>query len=130
MRTGIRGLIGVAVAGLLLWGASSLAQSAQVTATWVDKSDNEQGFQVKQTVPNITPRPIMCSVGPNVQTCQFPLPDSTRRCFVVVAYNGDGPSPDSNQPCTGIPSAPGTFQVITTVTTTVSPPAAPEAVIE
>lgn len=130
MRFSRTRILAVAVAGVLAWGSSSLAQSASATATWVDKSDNEQGFRVIQVVPNVTPRPIACEVGTNVQTCQFNMLDSTRRCFVAVAFNGDGPSPDSPQACTGTPSAPGTFKVIVTTTTTVAGPEPPALEIE
>ena len=130
MRRGRHGLITVVVAGLVGWVSSSLAQSVTATATWEDKADNEQGTRVIQIVPNVTPRPVMCDVGANVVTCTFPLADTSRRCYVAVAYNADGPSPDSIKACTGTPSTPGAFRIVTTVTTTIAAPEPPHIEIE
>lgn len=90
---------------------------ATFSATWQDRSDNEDGFRVVQTVPALTPRPVMCEGGPNVRSCTWVSTDVSRRCFAVYAYNGAGVSADSPQVCTGLPIAPNNLNIIITLPT-------------
>jgi hypothetical protein len=104
-----------ALALLVLLGSSgpSLAQAGPVNlrAKWVDPSSIEDGFRMYRISGADTIRTRMCQVGANILTCDFPDTVTANSCYVVVAYNAAGESPDSLPVCLILPKTPTTLTI-------------------
>lgn len=73
--------------------------ATQITMTWSDSSNNEDGFKIEQLNGNAGWVQI-ATVGPNVTTYTATgLQLDNQYCYRVRAYNGSGNSAYSNQDC-------------------------------
>lgn len=98
----------------LLLGAQP-ARSATLTFSWVDNSNNEDGFQLRAKCAAAT---VFTNVGPaiapNVVTAQIVQQSNLLCAYHVVAFNTAGPSAPSNEVAYSsftVPTAPDNLQI-------------------
>ena len=78
---------------------SRIASAAQLTLSWTDASDNEEGFGIERRT-GTTGFQRITSVGSNVSTYTDPnLASSTTYCYRVNAFNTAGSSAYTNEIC-------------------------------
>ncbi|MBI3031702.1 MAG: fibronectin type III domain-containing protein, partial [Candidatus Rokubacteria bacterium] len=76
------------------------ADAAQLTLTWADNSDNEDGFRIERKIGTGGTFGEIATVGANVITYVDPgLGAATTYCYRLLAYNTAGASPYSNEAC-------------------------------
>ena len=70
----------------------------EVTLTWLDNSNNENGFAVQRKAGAEQVFQTVQTVGPNVSSIRIPgLAAGTPYVFRIFAFNDVGPSPASNE---------------------------------
>lgn len=74
------------------------AEASAATLSWVDNSDNEEGFRVYRAQGVGGTFTEIAVVGPNVTTYTDPL-GGPGFCYRVTAYNSAGESQPSNNAC-------------------------------
>jgi len=97
--------------------------AASVTLTWVDNSNNEDGFLIERAIGAAPFLPTFANVGPNVTTyADNNVIAGTAYSYRVLAFNTAGNSVPSNTatvtaggPVVTLPTAPGTLTVTTTL---------------
>jgi hypothetical protein len=85
------------------------ASSTAVSATWADKSSNEDGFLIQRSLDAGSTWTTAGTAGPNVTTFQDNdglASEPSRPCYRVLAYNEHGNSGASNVSCTTLPVGP------------------------
>jgi hypothetical protein len=76
--------------------AATVLSASQITLTWVDKADNETGYQVERALDSVNFTPI-ATLGANVTTyTDTGLAATTTYSYRVRAFNSVGPSAYSN----------------------------------
>jgi hypothetical protein len=94
------------------------AQGIRGTISWVDNSDNEDGFRVerKEGVAG-TFAPIATLPVDAVSYVDEPLNPNTEYCYRIVAFNavGEGVSPEACATTPAVPVAPSSVQIIITI---------------
>jgi hypothetical protein len=99
--------------------ATGRANAASLQLTWVDNSQDEDGFHVERKLDNNGTFSLIATVGPNVESYNDGnLADSTTYCYRVNAFNSAGNSAYSNEVC-------GTTPIATVTTPTSTPTPAP-----
>ncbi len=79
---------------------SRIASAAQLTLSWTDSSDNEDGFGVERRTGTSGTFARIASVSSNVSTYSDPsLASSTTYCYRVNAFNTAGSSAYTNEIC-------------------------------
>ena len=82
--------------------------------TWVDNSQNEDGFNIERKLGTTGTFSLLATVGPNVTSySDNNLADSTIYCYRLNAFNSAGNSAYSNEACE---TTPATFDSPTAVT--------------
>jgi hypothetical protein len=77
-----------------------IASAAQLTLSWTDASDNEDGFGIDRKTGSTGTFARVASVGSNVSTYTDPnLASSTTCCYRVNAFNTAGSSAYTNEIC-------------------------------
>jgi len=69
------------------------------TLTWVDNSDNEDGFRIESRVGRTGAFTDIGSVGAGVVTFEDVVSDGAERCYRVRAFNAAGFSGYTNEAC-------------------------------
>ena len=78
--------------------AESIA--VQLTVTWTDNSNNEDGFKIERELSQTGTFAQIATVGANVSSYTDPgLATETTYCYRVRAFNGTGDSAYSNEDC-------------------------------
>lgn len=102
-----------AVAGL----ATPLLAHAQTVThhlTWTDNSDNETGFRGYVLTATGGHGAVACDVPSGNLGCPITSTYASGVCYVVVAYNAAGESPDSNTACVlAVPRSPSGVTIVT-----------------
>ncbi len=76
------------------------ASAAQLTLSWTDASDNEDGFAIERKTGTSGTFARVASVGSNISTyTDASLASSTTYCYRVNAFNTAGNSPYTNEIC-------------------------------
>ena len=76
------------------------ATAAQLTLTWTDNSNNEDGFKIERKLGQAGSYSQISIVGSNSTSYVDPtLADGTTYCYQVRAYNSAGDSAYSNEAC-------------------------------
>ena len=79
---------------------SHIVSAAQLTLSWTDASDNEEGFGIERRTGTSGTFARVASVSPNVSTYTDPnLASSTTYCYRVNAFNSAGSSAYTNEIC-------------------------------
>src|SRR5688572_7439919 len=79
---------------------SHIVSAAQLTLSWTDASDNEDGFGIERRTGTSGTFARVASVSPNVSTYTDPnLASSTTYCYRVNAFNTAGSSAYTNEIC-------------------------------
>jgi hypothetical protein len=79
---------------------SHIVSAAQLTLSWTDASDNEDGFGIERRTGTNSTFARVASVSPNVSTYTDPnLASSTTYCYRVNAFNSAGSSAYTNEIC-------------------------------
>jgi len=104
---------------ILIWAHA--AQGADLTLTWTDNSNNEDGFNVERKTTQAGAFSQIGSVAQNVTTYVDAVSDGQLYCYRVNAFNGAGVSPWSAEACGTILTTPLAPTVIV-ITITVTPP--------
>ena len=79
---------------------SHIVSAAQLTLSWTDASDNEDGFGIERRTGTSGTFARVASVSPNVSTYTDPnLASSTTYCYRVNAFNSAGSSAYTNEIC-------------------------------
>jgi Divergent InlB B-repeat domain len=79
---------------------SHIVSAAQLTLSWTDASDNEDGFGIERRTGTTETFARVASVSPNVSTYTDPnLASSTTYCYRVNAFNSAGSSAYTNEIC-------------------------------
>jgi hypothetical protein len=90
--------------------ASNRLDAASLQLTWLDNSQNEDGFYIERKLGTNGTFSLIATVGPNVASYSDDnLADSTTYCYRVNAFNGAGSSAYTNQACgtaSAIPAPP------------------------
>ena len=82
----------------MTWPAESIA--AQLTITWTDNSNNEDGFKIERKRGQRGTFTEIVAVGPNITFyIDSGLADGVTYCYQVRAYNTSGDSAYSNEDC-------------------------------
>jgi hypothetical protein len=88
----------VAIVAILFLSMS--VSAADLTLEWIDRSDNEDVFNIERATSQAGPFSAIGKVGPNVTTYKDGgLPQATNFCYRVNAANAAGPSAYSNTAC-------------------------------
>jgi hypothetical protein len=102
---------------------AALAQAAtfKATLTWVDNSDNEDGFKVEKSSSQGGTFAEIASVAAGVVSyVDQPLDAGTAVCYRIKAFNVAGNSAPSPVACgntPALPAGPGTTQIVITIAT-------------
>ena len=76
------------------------ANAAQLNLTWMDNSNNEDGFKIERKTGQAGTFALIAARGPNVESyTDSGLADGTEYCYQVRAFNGAGDSDPSNVSC-------------------------------
>jgi hypothetical protein len=89
-------------AGVVCVVALGLApvQAGQLTLSWIDNSDNEDGFAIERRQGPASAYAEIARVGPNsAGYVDVALDDGVEYCYRVRAFNGAGYSDYSNEAC-------------------------------
>jgi uncharacterized repeat protein (TIGR02543 family) len=79
---------------------SHIVSAAQLTLSWTDASDNEDGFAIERRTGTSGTFARVASVSPNVTTYTDPnLASSSTYCYRVNAFNTAGSSAYTNEIC-------------------------------
>jgi len=85
---------------LLLAVSYGIAGAGNLTLTWNDNSNNEDGFKIERKEGLTGTFAEIAMVGANVSSyADTGLTDGTTYCYQVRAYNGAGDSPYTNEDC-------------------------------
>jgi len=91
-------LIPLLLLAAMVWPAESFA--AQLTMTWIDNSNNEDGFQIERKQGQAGTFSRIATVGANVSSyTDSGLADGTTYCYKVRAFNAIGNAIYSNEAC-------------------------------
>ena len=94
----------------------TVATAATLQLSWVDNSQNENGFSIERKVGTNSVYSVTATVGPNVTTYKdINLADATTYCYRVNAFNSAGYSPYSPEACATTPTPPPTQQFTLTI---------------
>ena len=97
-RSGFWFLLALALAADLF--TSNIASAAQLTLSWTDASENEDGFGVERKTGTSGTFARVASVSSNISTYMDPnLASSTTYCYRVNAFNTAGSSAYTNEIC-------------------------------
>jgi len=99
--------------------ASSLFAAATMTLTWIDNSNNEDGFKIERKTGQSGAFAEIAQTAADVATYADTVSDNQTYCYRLKAFNAAGDSPYSNEACgTALqtPIAPGTVTITITVT--------------
>jgi hypothetical protein len=97
-RSGFWFLLALALAADLF--TSNIASAAQLTLSWTDASDNEDGFAIERRTGTSGTFARLATVSSNVSTYTDPnLASSTTYCYRVNAFNTAGNSAYTNEIC-------------------------------
>jgi hypothetical protein len=97
-RSGFWFLLALAFAADLF--TSNIASAAQLTLSWTDASENEDGFGVERKTGTSGTFAPVASVSSNISTYTDPnLASSTTYCYRVNAFNTAGSSAYTNEIC-------------------------------
>src|SRR4029077_7165516 len=102
----------------LVWH-EDISQAASLRLSWVDNSQNENGFDVERKAGTNGVFSTVVTLGSNVTSyTDANLSDSTTYCYRVRAFNSVGGSPYSNEACAttsaSAPTPPPTANAIST----------------
>ena len=109
---------------VLLFLAAPRASQAQANAfkatlTWVDNSDNEDGFKIERSDSQTGTFAEVGSVGAGVLSyVDQPLAPGTPVCYRILSFNVAGKSAPSPVACgtvPALPAVPGTTQLVITI---------------
>mgnify|MGYP001611668976 CR=1 FL=1 len=93
---------------------ATAVSSFQITLSWTDNSNNEDGFKIERGITNTSFTQIT-SVGANITSCSdTSLSGNTTYYYQVRAYNSAGNSAYSNEVSATTPVTPNTWTAITT----------------
>ena len=85
--------------------ATVRANAASFQLTWVDNSQNEDGFNIERKLGTTGTFSLLATVGPNVTSySDNNLADSTTYCYRLNAFNSAGNSAYSNEACETTPA--------------------------
>jgi len=105
---------------VLIGGPVSAQTTFKATLTWVDNSNNEDGFKIQRALDG--PLPTFAEVGqvgPNVVSfVDQPIQPGAAFCWRIVAFNVVGsslPSPVACATAPSAPAAPGVLQIVITI---------------
>jgi len=91
-------LIPLLLLAAMTWPAESIA--AQLTISWTDTSNNEDGFKIERKQGQTGTFTEIVAVGPNTTFyIDSGLAEGVTYCYQVRAYNISGDSPYSNEDC-------------------------------
>ena len=81
---------------------ASIAEAREKVLAWRDNSDNEDGVYVMQRIgPGSAAWLMLMATEPNQTTVRVQVPaDGVRRCFRILAFNGQGDASPTNTACT------------------------------
>jgi len=89
--------------------ASNRLDAASLQLSWVDNSDNEDGFHIERKVGNNGIFSFIATVGPNVTSyTDDNLASNTTYCYRLNAFNNRGISAYTNEACGTTSSAAST----------------------
>jgi hypothetical protein len=92
------------------------ASAAQLTLTWKDSSNNEDGFEVERKTGTTGSFAVIATKGPNTTShIDANLASGITYCYRVLAFNAAGDSAYSNEACGTTPSS-QTFTLTVTKT--------------
>jgi len=91
------------------------ATAAQLTLTWTDNSNNEDGFKIERKLgPGGSFSQIATAGANSTSYVDSALADGTTYCYQVRAYNSPGDSAYSNEACGATPAGGSTFTLTVT----------------
>ena len=91
-------LIPLLLLAAMAWHGESIA--AQITSTWTDNTNNEDGFKIERKQGQTGTFAQIATVGVNINSyTDSSLADGTSYCYRVRAFNGTGDSTYSNEAC-------------------------------
>jgi len=91
-------LIPLLLLAAMAWHGESIA--AQLTSTWTDNSNNEDGFKIERKLGQTGTFAEVDRVPTNVTNYSDPVPvDGQEYCYRVRAYNSTGNSAYTNESC-------------------------------
>lgn len=100
---------------IALFLSAQSALAATLTFSWVDNSNNEDGFQLRaKCAPATAFTNVGPAVAPNVATVQIVQQSNLICTYHVIAFNSAGPSGPSNEVVYNsftVPTAPGNLQI-------------------
>jgi hypothetical protein len=95
-----------------LLGTNSLASAAQMTLSWTDSSDNEDGFRIERRIGTSGTYQQLANVASNTTTyADLNLSNSTTYCYRILAFNSAANSAYSNESCATTPATTFTLTV-------------------
>jgi hypothetical protein len=90
---------------LAIAGGQSEASAAQLTLSWTDNANNEDGFRIERKTGASGTYATIASIAANTLSyVDGNLPAATTFCYRLNAYNAIGPSGYSNEQCGTTPS--------------------------
>ena len=105
--------------------ASNRLEADSLQLSWVDNSDNEDGFHIERKVGTNGMYSFVAAVGPNITSyTDDNVASNTTYCYRLNAFNGIGISEYTNEACgttsggASAPLAPPTAPVSTTIAAT------------
>ena len=90
----------VSFLSLTALGGPRESDAGELQATWMDNSNNEEGFKIERRTGTIQTYTEIAIVGANVTSYNDSgLVDGETYCYRVLAFNAAGSSPYSNEVC-------------------------------
>ncbi|MEX2157050.1 MAG: hypothetical protein WD773_09445 [Gemmatimonadales bacterium] len=87
--------------------------SEHISVSWIDNSDNEDGFRVERSAASTGPWTFVSTFGPNATSFTLGgLATEQQVCYRALAFNAQGTSAFSNVDCTTPPAWPSGLTAI------------------